>query len=76
MSERSPHEKSLYRVIVVGTSLSFGVLAAIVSSMQDFFGGNAAFHFSLRTIAGFVIGAALGLGFWWLVGRWQKMRGL
>jgi hypothetical protein len=75
MSERSPHEKSLNRVIVVGTSLSFGALAAVVASMQDFFGGNAAFHLSGRTALGFLIGAALGLAFWWLVGRWQKARG-
>lgn len=75
MSENSPHEKSLYRVIVMGTCLSFGVLAAIVASMRDFFGGNAAFDFSARTIIGFVIGVAVGVLFWWGIGRWQKMRG-
>ena len=74
MSEHSPHERTLYRVIVIGTALSFGVLAAIVASMKDFFGGNAAFQFSIRTVVAFFIGAGVGMGFWWLVGRWQKMR--
>jgi hypothetical protein len=75
MSERSPHERTLYRVIVIGTALSFGVLAAIAASMKDFFGGNAAFHFSIRTVIAFLAGVGAGLVFWWLVNRWQKGRG-
>jgi hypothetical protein len=75
MSERSPHERSLYRVIVIGTALSFGVLAAIAASMKDFFGGNAVFHFSIRTVLAFLVGAAVGVGFWWIAGKWQKKRG-
>jgi len=74
MAERSPHERSLYRVIVIGTALSFGVLGAIVGSMKDFFGGNAAFVFSSHTFLGFLVGAAAGIGFWWIVSRWQRTR--
>ena len=61
MDERSPHEKSLHRVMVAGTAIAFGALAAIVASMDDFFAGNATFRFSLRTIIGFIIGAGAGL---------------
>ena len=75
MAERSPHERSLYRVIVIGTALSFAVLGAIVGSMKDFFAGNAAFVFSGRTFVGLLVGAAAGIGFWWIVARWQGTRG-
>jgi hypothetical protein len=74
MAERSPHERSLYRVIVFGTTLSFAVLGAIVGSMKDFFGGNATFVFSSRTFVGLLIGASAGIGFWGIVARWQKTR--
>ena len=74
MSENSPHERSLYRVMVIGTALSFGLLAAIAASMKDFFGGNAAFEFSAWTVIAFILGAAAGVGFWWLVRRWQMRR--
>ena len=75
MSDHSPHEKALNRVMVWGTALAFAVLGAIIASMRDFFGGDATFRFSFRTAFGFLIGAALGLGFWWLIGRWQQSRG-
>ena len=64
MSDNSPHEKTLFRVMVIGTCLSFGILGAIAASMKDFIHGNAAFEFSFRTIIGFVIGFALGWAFW------------
>ena len=60
--------------MVAGTAIAFGALAAIVASMDDFFAGNATFRFSLRTIIGFIIGAGAGLGFWWLIGLWQRHR--
>ena len=62
--EPSPHEKTLVRIMVLGTSLSFGILGAIALSMKDFIGGNAAFEFSLRTIVGFLAGCAVGWLFW------------
>ena len=74
MSEPSPHEKTLRRVMVIGTALSFGALAAIAVSMKDFLAGNAAFEFSVQTIIGFLGGAATGWLFWWIVGRFQKGR--
>ena len=64
MSDNSPHEKNLFRVMVIGTCLSFGLLGAIAASMKDFIHGNAAFEFSLRTIIGFVVGFVLGWLFW------------
>src|SRR5215813_7450056 len=62
--EPSPHEKTLVRIMVLGTSLSFGILGAIALSMKDFIGGNAAFEFSLRTIVGFFAGCVVGWLFW------------
>ena len=50
--------------MVFATALSFGILGAIIASMKDFFGGNSAFHFSFRTIIGFVLGAVAGWLLW------------
>ena len=70
MSEQSPNEKGLFKVIVYGTALSFGLLGAIIGSMKDFFGGDAAFVFSYRTILGFVVGFVAG----WLLWRFIRRR--
>jgi hypothetical protein len=67
MMERSSHEKTLLRLIVVGASLSLGILGAIISSMQDFVGGNAVFELSYRTFVGFGLGALAGWFFWRIV---------
>jgi hypothetical protein len=64
MPEKSPHENSLFRVIVFATALSFGFLGAIVGSMKGFFGGDVSFVFSLRTIAGFLLGCIAGWLLW------------
>jgi hypothetical protein len=64
MSEPSPHEKGLYRVMTWGTALAFGLLAALAVSMKDFLGGNAAFHFSVWSVLAFTGGCAAGLLFW------------
>lgn len=47
-----------------GTALSFGILAAIMISMENFVGGNATFEFSYKTVLAFLIGGACGWGFW------------
>jgi len=70
MAEPSKHEKGLFRVMVAGTALSFGVLAAIIVSMQDFVGGNAVFQFSWRTAVAFVLGCIAGWAFWRLIRHW------
>jgi NhaP-type Na+/H+ or K+/H+ antiporter len=64
MNDNSPHEKTLFRVMVIGTCVSFGMLGAIAASMKDFIHGNAAFEFSIRTFVGFLIGFAVGWVFW------------
>jgi hypothetical protein len=69
MKENSPHQKGLLRVMILGTALSFGILGAIIASMKDFLGGNAAFEFSLGTVVGFAAGCTAGLLFWRLVLR-------
>ena len=60
----SPHEKTLVRIMVLGTSLAFGILGAVALSMKDFIGGNAAFEFSFWTILGFAVGCTAGWLFW------------
>jgi hypothetical protein len=72
MPEVSKHEKGLLRVMVVGTALAFGILAAIIVSMKDFIGGNATFEFSYKTVVAFVIGALAGWGFWGVVRRVKR----
>jgi hypothetical protein len=67
--ERSPHEKSLFKVIVAGTALSFGCMGAIIASMKDFLHGDAAFTFSYPTVVGFVIGLVVGWLPWKFVGH-------
>ena len=67
MDEPSQHEKGLYRIMVAGTCISFGLLGAIAASMKDFFHGNAAFQFSVWTLVGFIIGFAIGWLFWRIV---------
>ena len=67
MPDNSNHEKSLLKVMVYGTALSFGILGAIVASMKDFFHGDATFTFSLRTIVGFLVGFFAGWLFWKIV---------
>jgi len=64
MSDNSPHEKALFRVMVIGTCVSFGMLGAIAASMKDFIHGNAAFEFSARTFIGFLLGFVIGWVFW------------
>jgi hypothetical protein len=67
MDEKPAHEKSLFKVIVFGTAISFGCLGAIIGSMKSFFHGDAAFTFSLRTVVGFVVGSLAGWLFWKIV---------
>ena len=64
MPERSPHEKSLFRVMVFATALSFAFLGAIIGSMKGFFGGHISFVLSLRTVAGLVLGWLAGWLLW------------
>ena len=64
MKENPTHEKSLLKVMVFGTALSFGILGAIIASMKGFFHGDATFIFSLWTIIGFAVGCLAGWLFW------------
>jgi len=64
MRESSRHERGLLKVMVIGTSLSFGILGAIMASMAGFFRGSASFEFSWRTFFGFAVGYGVGWLFW------------
>ena len=67
----SPHGKTLFRVMVCGTAVAFGLLAAVMASMKDFIHGNATFTFSSRTVIAFLLGFGLGWLFWWIVRRFM-----
>lgn len=65
MNDPSPSPQAkLLKLMTVATALSFGILAAIIASMKDFFGGDASMQLSYKTAVGFVIGAAAGWGLW------------
>jgi membrane associated rhomboid family serine protease len=67
MPEAPQHEKTLIKVIVFSTAISFGALGAVMASMRGFFHGEISFHFSIGSIAGFIVGFVLGWLFWRLV---------
>jgi len=69
MADQSPHEKSLWNVVGLGTAISFGILGAIIGSMKGFFQGDVTFTLSAWTIIGFVIGVSTGWLLWKLVRR-------
>jgi membrane associated rhomboid family serine protease len=67
MPEAPQHEKTLIKVIVFSTAISFGALGAVMASMKGFFHGEISFHFSIGSVAGFIVGFVLGWLFWKLV---------
>jgi NhaP-type Na+/H+ or K+/H+ antiporter len=67
MSDGSKHNQGLFRVMIIGTAISFGMLAAIMVSMKGFFTGNAAFEFSYKTVIAFAAGAFIGWLFWRII---------
>jgi NhaP-type Na+/H+ or K+/H+ antiporter len=69
VTEPPRNERDLFKIIVVGTAISFGILAAIMVSMKGFFGGNISFEFSLKSLIAFLVGCAAGWLFWWVVKR-------
>jgi len=72
MNEPTKHERNLFRVMVIGTSLSFGILAALIVSMKDFFHGNATLEFSYKSVLAFVLGCTGGWLFWYVVRHWTR----
>jgi len=62
------------RVIIAGTAISFGICAAIVVSVRDFFGGDTTWELTWRTPVAFVAGALAGWLLWWIVGRLAARR--
>jgi hypothetical protein len=62
--ERAGQRRSLLKMMVFATGLSFGGMGAFMASMKDFFAGDAALQFSFRTVIGFVLGFLAGWLFW------------
>jgi hypothetical protein len=74
MAEGPHHEKTLIKVIVFSTAISFGALGVVMTSMKGFFHGEVSFHFSIGSIAGFIVGFIAGWLFWKLV-FWKRVKG-
>jgi hypothetical protein len=70
MADDSPHQRRLWKVMVAGTAIGFGVLAAVIVSMKDFVHGDAQFVFSWKTVPAFAVGSGAGWLFWRVVRRW------
>jgi uncharacterized membrane protein YidH (DUF202 family) len=73
MPEAAQHEKTLIKVIVFGTAISFGALGVVMTSMKGFFHGEVSFHFSIGSVAGFIAGFVVGWLFWKLV-FWKRAK--
>jgi high-affinity Fe2+/Pb2+ permease len=73
MAEGPQHEKTLIKVIVFSTAVSFGVLGAIMASMKGFFHGEVSFHISIGSIIGFILGFVVGWLFWKVV-FWKRKK--
>jgi len=73
MAEGPQHEKTLIKVIVFSTAMSFGALGTVIASMKGFFHGEVSFHFSIGSIAGFLLGFVAGWLFWKLV-FWKRAK--
>jgi hypothetical protein len=74
MTEGPQHEKNLLKVITFSTAVSFGVLGAIMTSMNGFFRGDVSFHFSVGSVVGFILGFVAGWAFWKLI-FWRRRKG-
>lgn len=63
--QQNPEEtrKGLINVMVYGTAIAFGGMAAFLVSLRDI-RDDPALVFSYRTVVGFVVGAVLGWLFW------------
>jgi hypothetical protein len=73
MPQASQHEKTLFKVIVFSTAISFGALGVVMTSMKGFFHGQISFHFSVGSVAGFIAGFIAGWLFWKVV-FWKRAK--
>ena len=73
MSDEARHEKTLIKVIVFSTAISFGILGAIMASMKGFFHGEVSFGFSATSVMGFMLGYGVGWLFWKIV-FWKRKK--
>jgi hypothetical protein len=71
MEQQNPNllsDPTFYRITAFSTALGMGLMAAFLFSLKDI-RHDTALEFSWRTVAAFVIGAAVGWGFWAFVRR-------
>jgi ABC-type Fe3+-siderophore transport system permease subunit len=71
MEHQNPNplsDPTFYKITASSTALGLGLMAAFLFSLKDI-GHDTSLEFSWVTIAAFVIGAALGWGFWAFVRR-------
>jgi multidrug transporter EmrE-like cation transporter len=73
MAKTPQHEKTLIKVIVFSTAISFGALGVVMTSMKGFFHGAVSFQFSIWSLLGFILGFIAGWLFWKLV-FWKRAK--
>ena len=71
MEQQNPNplsDPTFYKITAVSTALGLGVMCAFLASMKDI-RHDVALEFTPMTVIAFIIGAAVGWGFWAFVRR-------
>jgi hypothetical protein len=66
MEQQNPNplaDQTFFRIAAFSTALGLGVMGAFLFSLKDI-RNDTSLQFSWMTVAAFVIGAAIGWGFW------------
>ena len=56
-------DQKFYHITALSTALALGVMLAFLVSLRDL-RNDLTFEFSYKTVLMFIVGAALGWGFW------------
>jgi hypothetical protein len=74
LMEQNPNplaDPKFYFITAFSTALAFGCMLAFLFSLRDI-RNDLTFDFSIKTVIMFVIGAALGWGFWAAVRKYTS----
>ena len=75
--EQNPNplaDRRFYQITAFSTALALGCMLAFLVSLRDI-RKDLAFDFSIKTVLFFILGAAIGWGFWaWVRRRTAKVK--
>ena len=75
--EQNPNplaDRRFYQITAFSTALALGCMLAFLVSLRDI-RKDLAFDFSIKTVLFFILGAAIGWGFWaWVRSRTAKVK--